>query len=237
MERKEHSQRDRESTASAGAAIYPAKNDAEEEFILSIFAVFLSPIPIVGSVFNELRSYQARTVLEARVKTLAQNLREELQQVKEELIDENYLKSEMFFDSLLKATEIAERTRDKRKIELVAQILRGAIVGSEREQYSAEEYLYLMSDLTSQELSLALSLYRKQPQKGQEWDAWKEETRRDPGIDEDDLPMMLGRLEASGLLERVNIISTWGEMETPAEPYYRITSSFRKLMRFLRLDE
>ena len=82
----------------------------------------------------------------------------------------------------------SRRTRRKEKRDLYARVLRGAIVDFEQGRYSAEEYLYLISDLTLEELRVARLLYetRLRSEKGY-WEEWKNEVCGDLNIDRDDL--------------------------------------------------
>ncbi len=118
-----------------------------EEVLYSAVSVLLSEVPILGSVFNELRTHRAQRDLETRLRTLEQELTQQMEGVREDAVNWDYLDSEVFRDSMRKAVEISLRTRDREKIAFVAQILRGAVLSFEQNAHSAaEEYLYLVSD-------------------------------------------------------------------------------------------
>ena len=71
------------------------------------------------------------------------------------------------------------------------------------------------------------------------WEEWKKEICRDLNIDREDLSMILARIEASGLIERV--IGTRDSKRyigsiNPGMGYYKVTLAFEKLMKFLELE-
>lgn len=76
------------------------------------------------------------------------------------------------------------KTRSDDKIEYLAQILKGAVVDSVRGDYSAEEYLYLASDLTIQELTVAGHLCKARPQhEDRAWEAWRKDVSTEVGLE------------------------------------------------------
>jgi DNA-binding MarR family transcriptional regulator len=133
----------------------------------------------------------------------------------------------------------SRRTRSKEKRAL-REDTAGAIIDFEQGRYSAEEYLYLISDLTLKELRVARLLYETRPgsEKGY-WEEWKNEVCGDLNIDRDDLAMVLARIEASALTERV--IGTKGSKRYIGSTnlgigYYKVTPAFKKLMNFVKLE-
>jgi len=137
---------------------------------LGLVGVVLSGVPYVGAAYNELRSNRDKRIMERRLSTMNRELRKQMEGVREEAVNKAYLESEAFYDFIFKAVETVLRTRDREKIAFVASILKGAVLNPGQENHLAaeiaEEYLYLVSDLTPQELSVARTLYRLQ--KGQE---------------------------------------------------------------------
>jgi hypothetical protein len=173
-----------------------------------------------------------------------------LESLEARAVRKDYFETDEGFDLLLKAVEAARRTRSRDKREYYARILRGAVLDSERREYSPEEYLQLVADLTPRELMVARSLYRDRPEKefeaqpgGDAWTIWQGKVCGEVGLDVADLQLALGRLRSSGLLEEVTV----GEDKTqgfdylialePGEiPSYRVSPAFEKLMRFLEPD-
>jgi hypothetical protein len=141
---------------------------------------------------------------------------------------------------LIKPLYEARRTRSRLKKELYARILKGAILDFEKREYSSEEYLYLISDLTEQEIKVALSVYEEHlPLTEELWKAWAEKVGGQVGMDIADLRFALGRIGSSGLLDRVgwhtdvdgDLVLTAPEEDEVG--VYRVTPGFKKLMRFL----
>ena len=230
-----------------GESELPEAQKRQEQFIYSTISVLLGEVPIVGSVFNELRSYEAQRSLERRLHILKEELTEQMKEVGRESVNWAFLSTEDFQDFIRKAVEISLRTRDREKIRLVAQILRGAVVSFRQEDLSAaEEYLYLISDLTPQELNVARSVYKDMPIVSEDfeswtdaWNNWAEKTSVEIGLEVVDLRFALGRIVSSGLLDRVTTMRDGGEIvfTTPERGevgLYRITPAFEKLMEFVR---
>lgn len=165
-----------------------------------------------------------------------------MQGVKEDSIDQEFLTSETFIDLVLNAVDTAARTRDREKIRLVAQILRGAIVEGERGDYSPEEYLHLISDLTPQELKVAF-VFHNTKELGQEtqkdddsdYDSWRRHLdhlgeRLD--MEQDDLLFILKRLSSAGVLLEVG-----HNFPGTIPNSYLVAAAFEKLIEFVRRDE
>lgn len=218
-----------------------------EGLVFAFLNIAANEVPLLGGALNELRSYKMQRYMEERIADLAEALKREMSEVEEGAIDHDYLNSEAFFDLVLQAVDTAARTRNRHKIELVAQILRGAIVQGESGGYSAEEYLHLVSDLTERDLTIARALYEERPKsfkeqsRSDEWDAWQEKTRREIGVDVANLQLALRRLYSFGLLEAITAgedgddVILLGPGPDSVLPY-EVSPSFEKLMRFLQLS-
>ena len=87
-----------------------------------------------------------------------------------------FLKSEEFFDLLIKTFEAAVRTRHNEKTKYYAKILRSSIINDNYFKYEPEEYLEILSELSLQELEFIKTIYNSQnavPQKdGEDTLAW-----------------------------------------------------------------
>lgn len=199
----------------------------------------ISAVPIIGGGMDMILASEGQKAAKRRLNVLLRETHERMEQLEKETIDKEFLKSEEFIDLVLKAFESAIKTRDDEKIRLYARVLTESTVQDKREKgYFPEEYLNLLADLSPKQLKVARSLYMEKPQiKGEEWQQWATQVCNDIGIDQRDLPVMLSRLESSGLLERVTSDGTWGALMNPIEPRYKITSSFGRLMEFLELEK
>lgn len=202
-----------------------------------ILRILLKRIPLVGDSLTEIAAGKGQQIIEARRDEFLQLLAEHLAMLEEQAVRKDYFQTPEGFDLLIKALDEARKTRSKEKKDLYARILRGAIVDLEQGRYSAEEYLYLISDLTIKELRVARLLYATRPESEVDhWEEWKKEVCSDLNIDRDDLSMILARIEASGLIEQV--IGTRGSKRyigsvNPGRGYYKVTPGLKKLMEFL----
>lgn len=207
-----------------------------EGLLFSFLNVAANEVPILGSILSEARLHRAQMFMERRLSALAEEWKRQMETVKEETVDWEFVRSEAFIDLVRQAAEVTIRTRDQQKIEFVARVLRGASVEGVRGEYSPEEYLGLVANLTTKELMVALSLYKAQPEMRDEpWKTWKDQAHAELQIDESDLSITLSRVASSGLIEAV-VIGTdeggmWAFMSEAG--YYRVAPAFEKLMRFL----
>ena len=95
-----------------------------EGLLFAAINVAANEVPIVGSIFNEVRLYRANEVMQRRLATLVEEVKEQMKTVKETTVDWEFMRSEVFFDLVRQAVEVALRTRDRQKTEFVARVLR-----------------------------------------------------------------------------------------------------------------
>lgn len=208
-----------------------------------ILRILLKRIPLVGDSLTEIAAGKGQQIIEARRDEFLELLAEHLATLKDQAVRKDYFQTPEGFDLLIKALDEARRTRSKEKRDFYARILSGAIVDFEQGRYSAEEYLYLISDLTLKELRVARSLYEapRSMLREEAWESWRNEACREAGIDEADLSMILSRVSSFGLIEPVVVgldeSGFWVNAGDPGDAgYYRVTPSFEKLMEFLELE-
>lgn len=120
----------------------------------------LSLVPHIGGSLVELFAGKGQQIIEERRDEFLQLLSERLGSVEERAVRKDFFETPEGFDLLIKALDEARKTRSKEKREFYARILAGAATTpSENEGASAEEYLYLVSDLTIMELKVARKMY------------------------------------------------------------------------------
>jgi hypothetical protein len=209
--------------------------DAFNELIAKHYElrVALNLIPVVGGALSELYGGRGSRILEERRDDFLRSLSEKMQDLADRAIKEGYFETEKGADVFRKAFEEALRTRSEAKRDLYARILRGAVLDYGYEEYSPEEYLHVISDLTEQEVRVALSLYGERPGPDEPWRNWGEKVCRERNLDRDDVPMMLSRIEARGLIGRIILMGDGDYIRFPEGPYYQVSPSFERLMRFL----
>lgn len=173
------------------------------------------------------------------------------------MLDERTVRKDFFenpegFDLLVKALDESRKTRSRDKRELYARILAGAAnISPEDNVSSAEEYLYLISDLTLRELDVARRIYevqkdyikRYQEQSGKDprqdyadkeievWAAQRDTIARDTGIDREELMQLVTRISSMGLIDVKYTVFVGG---SPVS-YYWISPVFERLMQFVRV--
>jgi len=172
------------------------------------------------------------------MKELFEELRKEMSSISEGKVDRKYLESEEWFDLVIKAIEAAVRTRHKEKINLYARVLRGAVTIQNRQEFSPEEYVAVLTELTLREIEVAQVIYGQQcdvpmqPNENElQWawrTGWKQLPPSCPSVPEEDIPFTLLRLQKSGLIREIT-----GTYFDYTGGVYVITESFRKLMRYI----
>ena len=202
-----------------------------------------SPAPL-GSVLSTWLVARADEIEKQRMEEQFVLLLQQLKTLEGQVVKRDYFETGEGRDMLIKALDEARRTRSRLKKELYAQILKGAILDFEQREYSSEEYLHLISDLTEQEIKVAFSAYEERlpPDESEVWKSWAQKVCSQLGMDIADLRFALGRIASSGLLGRVFWYgSAHGVYATQPDEdevgMYRITPGFRKLMRFMEREE
>ena len=201
-------------------------------------------IPIPLGEAAQWTAGRGEVIARRRTERFLSSLSERLAAVETLAIEPGFFDSEYWHDLFRKAFEEALKTRSNDKIEYLAQILKGAVIDSVRGDYSSEEYLYLVSDLTIQELTVAGHLYQARPQyEDRAWEAWRKDVSTEIGLEVRDLQLTLARLSTTGLIVRL----TGGrdehrdytdDQEDPAEiGYYAVTPAFEKLAHYLELEQ
>jgi hypothetical protein len=212
-------------------------------------AVSGSPAPF-GTALSTWVVARADEIEKRRMEEQFALLLEQLKTLEGRVVRRDFFETEEGRDMLIKALDEARRTRSRLKKELYARILKGAILDFEKREYSSEEYLYLIADLTEQEIRVALSVYKEHPplDSGPEtmevaWKTWAKEVGAQVGMDMADLRFALDRTVSSGLLDRMHayeseegrlfVVTTRDEDEVG---YYRVTTGFKKLINFMGVE-
>ena len=169
----------------------------------TVLRAILCAIPYIGSSLDVLLSSRGQKIFNDRIMFLLEQLREDMSSVEEDVIDQNFLESDEWFDLIVKAFDSAIRTRDQEKIKLYSKILRNSVIQSVREEHNPEDYLTVLTELTSSEVRVARVLYKQQNDKPTEdenelqWAKRKgwENLASECELDEKDLDFLLKRLE------------------------------------------
>lgn len=199
----------------------------------------VASIPYVGGGLDVVFSTQGQINVQRRLTLLLTQLQTEYRALDERMVDKDFVKSEEFFDLLVKVLEASARTRHDEKIRLYAKILRNSTIWDYHIRYNPEDYVNVLSELSIQELNLARIIYSSQgsvPQNKDEEDiTWAKRCGWDhiiESVQADDAKFLLKRLERTGLISEVvgTILGYHGGV-------YIITDTFRKMMEFLNSDK
>jgi hypothetical protein len=205
----------------------------------TILRVLVNAIPYIGSSMDIIFASKGSKIIQERIEVLLRNLETEMGFIEEKMVDYEYLRSEEFFDFLTKVIEASAKTRDRAKIHLYAKMLRGSVVLRDKREFSSEDYLNILIELTPRELEVASVIFEQQgddrPSSNEndlQWAykmGWKNLADKLPTVSREDLPFVLQRLSKSGLIKEVT-----GSYFDYVGGVYVITDAFRKLMQFLK---
>lgn len=201
-----------------------------------------SIIPYFGGAVVAFYSGKALELHKERTAELFRQFAEHLNTLDEQTVKKDYFDTPEGMDLLSRAVEASSKTRSDEQRDLIARILAGATsTDAEQGNYSPEEYVNLVADLTVKELEVARTIYNSQRNlTGSELDAanrfalWnfcRDSLMENHGIDSDDLPMFVNRLHNVGLLD-LHYVQTPGS----PTPTYWTSPTFKRLMKFLALD-
>lgn len=211
----------------------------------------ISLVPYFGGALANFYSSKWQQISQRRTEELFSKFGEELKVLEEQAVKKGYFDTDEGIDLLFKATEESAKTRSEEKRYLIARVLRGAtMANSAQGEYSPEEYLNLITDLTEKELRIARTIYIGQSQitapnelesnnKAETWRLGRESLTRQHGIESDVLSLYLNRLHLAGLLDLHYVVAGHDEhgfaVQEEAVPTYWVSPAFRNLMEFLEL--
>lgn len=208
-----------------------------------IFPAAIGLVPVIGGPLATLFTSKWAKISQERTEMLYKYLAERLRVLDEETIKKDYPHTDEGADLFVKATEISAKNRSKEKRKLIAGILAGATTtDSAQGEYSPEEYLNLIADLTDKEWQIAHTIYKRHHRnfprelepnnRAATWVLVNQKLIELHNIDADALPLYLNRLHLAGLLD-LHYVTTPGN----SMPTYWVSSAFRNLMSFLDLDD
>lgn len=198
----------------------------------------LNAVPYVGGSLSELFAGRGSQIMEERKNEFLLRLSHHMETLEAEAVKKEYFSSPEGFDLLLKALDSAGKTRSEYKTDLYARILAGATRVDKGGFSSAEEYLHMITDLTPKEVEVARWMFKRGPTVSEtELSEWPEHVAKECGIDVNDLFMILSRLEARGLVNRVTSGVDENGFYISSGLEYGITTAFEKLMDLVGLDQ
>lgn len=205
----------------------------------------ISEIPFIGSPLDIFLATKAQKIINDRIMSLFDELKEEMSTLEDRVVDKDYINSEEFIELFTKSIETSAKTRSKEKIKLYAKLLKGATKFQDRKKYSPEEYLQVLSELTMKELEVAKAIYkqqRKEKRKDEDelrWAlrcGWEELEKECPSIPEEDFRFIFLRLRKSGLIQELEHVY-YSSNKEKKKVVFVITDVFRKIMEYLEQNE
>lgn len=204
----------------------------------------ISTVPYFGSTLATFFSAKWLKIYQERTKAMFDTFGENLKELDERTINKGYFETDEGIDLLIKATEQSAKTRSEEKRDLIARILAGATSTDEgRGEYSPEEYLNIMADLTDKELAVARTIYTLQQSispaelesnnRLETWELCKKSIMEQHDIRANSLPLLLNRIHSAGLLDLSYEVFL---SEEPVKLTYWVSLTFKNLMEFLRLE-
>ncbi|MCU4771678.1 hypothetical protein OB977_00695 [Bacillus cereus] len=200
----------------------------------------IAGIPTFGASIDAIVSSKQAEYKEKRIKELFYFLKASLDKVEKSKIDKEWVESEAFYDLLSAAIESSTKSRSIEKTKMNAMILSNVLTVENSRDYRPEEYISILSELTTLECKVLLVVYNRfqavKEENGSSVElskkaGWKEAITEECGIDKNDLDFVMKRLERTGFIKEITgaILSyTGGE--------YCITDTFEKFMGYLKLN-
>lgn len=174
----------------------------------AVLRALISSIPIVGTYLDLTLSMPGQKFVEERLEYLISELGKELENVKDMIVDNTFLQTEEGYDLIIKTFGAAAKTRQKKKLTIFAQILRGAYTHKES-IHDPELYVRIVDELSIRELEIAFLLYKIKVEKSivrKEGDTGNDIqfiSNRFTDFSKDELEFILPRLEKTGLIKEL----------------------------------
>lgn len=119
----------------------------------------LKNIPFVGNNIDYLLSQRGQSIYKKRIEHMLQCLSEELEKIKQDNIDDQYLHSEEFFDLMIFSFERTVKIRDELRIAAVAKVIKGALVRELDTIAQPENIISILAELNDDEAYLMGAIY------------------------------------------------------------------------------
>ncbi|MGK8828713.1 hypothetical protein ACRS8Y_01815 [Bacillus paranthracis] len=211
----------------------------ERNYTKTVKAI-VAGIPTIGASIDAIISSKQAEYKDKRIKKLFYFLKASLDKVEKNKIDKEWVESEEFHDLLSAAIDSSIRSRSEDKIQMNAMILSNVLTVENSRDYRPEEYLAILSELTTLECKVLLIVYNRFQTVREEnindielseKAGWKEALTKECGIDKDDLDFVMKRLERTGFIKEIT-----GAMFDYTGGEYRVTGTFEKFMEYLKLN-
>lgn len=205
-----------------------------EKYSESIFLRIITNLFIPGGpILDIILGTRGSNITQERLTHFFKTLQHEINLLKENIIDYDYINSEEFYDIIIKSIDASIKTRDREKIAYYVKILKNSIPIQDRHTFYPEDYLSILIELTPREVEVARIVYLKEKDILNELSKQKtidleKLSVNCPFVPKEDISFILIRLMRVGLLR-----PTTGFL---ADVEYTITEVFRKIMQYLEIQ-
>lgn len=226
-------------------SIQKAKDLMEEGIGLyndsSVLRLSIIGIPVIGTVIDTIITTEGQKISYKRLLDFYNQLSNEVSLINDRVIDLEFVKSEEFYDLLLKMSEASMKTRNEEKRKLYSKILATACSNKEIKT-DPEHFFNVIAELSVEELLVAKKLFDLKTSEDYNRIV-KENYREGSGsvktslvlslteleIPKEDYEFILLRLQKVGLIKEVV-----GSFMGYTGGSYELTETFKKLMQVLK---
>lgn len=195
---------------------------------ITTLAAVAAVVPVLGGSLSTILTGYATHEAGRRFEALLADLRDEIDKVGDEKVDQAYLNSEEFLDLLIRASRIAFDTRDAEKRRWCAALLAGALTVERSDELDHEALLRVVGSLSPQTVAFARDCYVAAT-------ANVPADYRNPPVEypkEAHGQFLLSQLRAVGLIDE-STGSGWGGSITQR----RVSTAFRELMEVVGVEK
>ena len=213
----------------------PTLDKASEKYVnATVIRVGISSIPYIGGSLDILFSAKGNELIQERIQSFLEYLDKEMQKIKEDKIDKDYIQSESWFDLVYISFDEVRKTRLKEKHKLFAKILANSTV-IYKSKTNVEQYQKLVSYFSVVDFIVLTELYNKiNIVMGSDYKAIIEfwGNLKIDNLSKEELDISISRLFSQGLLRE-----RYGAILDYDGGHYLITPLMINFMKFMAEDE
>jgi hypothetical protein len=188
-------------------------------------------IPYIGGALDVLFSHKGQEIMNERIESAFQKVKDEAQKLDESKIDYDFLESEEFFDIVYRTFDEIRKTRLKEKHKLFARILAKSTLNTNK-SFEINKFQNILSSIDIEDIFVAQYLINnKDKVESSDHDIknnfWKE--MNIDGLSNEELQMSLNTLFALGL-----ITERYGAAFDYSGGHYKISKLLKEFLVFIK---